>query len=84
MKLEKITINLGVKKLCETNGIYEQIEADLLQITHQLPFRIHSKVNNDRFKLKANQLNALKITLRKDKMFNFISKLFIFIINFHN
>ena len=73
--LEKITINTGVKKLLENSNAYAELENDLFQITLQKPKRIFTKQNNDRFRLKMNELNALKITLRNKKMHNFLNQL---------
>jgi len=70
--LEKITLSSGIKRLVESSNAYSELENDLLQITTQKPKRLFAKKNNDRFHLKTNELNAIKITLRRNKMKNFL------------
>jgi large subunit ribosomal protein L5 len=74
--IKKIVVNAGIGKEYQTNtGIVEEMSAILSQITGQKPVIINSKLAISNFKLREGTPNGLKVTLRGDRMWDFLSKL---------
>lgn len=74
--IEKIVINAGIGKEYKDNtNVVDEMSDVLKQITGQKPVVVNSKVAISNFKLREGTPNGLKVTLRKDKMWDFLSKL---------
>lgn len=78
--IKKVTINVGVSKLLKTNGakVLENIMQYLYNITYQKALIIRAKKSCDGFGVKIGDITHLKITLRKQKMYDFLTKLILF------
>jgi len=80
-KITKVTINssFGKNVATKTSGEREKIQnlivGDLALITGQRPILIKSKKSIAGFKLREGLQIAAKITLRKDKMWDFLERL---------
>lgn len=74
-KLEKITIIFSLGSFLKKGGELETAVNMLTLITGQKPSLIKSRVSVANFKLRAGMISALKVTLRKDKMMWFLSRL---------
>ena len=75
-KLEKIVINIGLGDTRDNPKSLENAIADLTQITGQKPMITKAKKSIAAFKLREGANTGCKVTLRKDKMYDFAYKLF--------
>ncbi len=75
-KLEKIVINIGLGDTRDNPKSLENAVADLTQITGQKPMITKAKKSIAAFKLREGANTGCKVTLRKDKMYDFAYKLF--------
>jgi len=74
--VEKIVVNVGIGTELRTNSnAPEEVSEMIAQITGQKPIITMSKEAISNFKLRADQPNGVKVTLRKEKMWNFLNKL---------
>ena len=76
-KLDKIVINVGCGK--EANGNSKVIEAivrDITLISGQKPIITHAKKSIANFKLREGMPVGVKVTLRHDRMWEFLDRLF--------
>lgn len=74
-KLEKIVINMGVGEAKENQKVLESAVADMQLISGQKPVLTRAKKSVANFKIRENMPIGCKVTLRKDKMFEFADKL---------
>ena len=75
-KLEKIVINVGAGEAKENSKAIDAISGDLAKITGQKPVVCHAKKSVANFKLREGMPNGVKVTLRGDKMYEFMDRLF--------
>lgn len=78
-KVEKIVINVCVGKAASENNIklLDMAVEELTLISGQKPAITRSKKAISNFKLRANQPLGAKVTLRGDRMFQFMERLFM-------
>jgi large subunit ribosomal protein L5 len=74
-KLEKIVINMGVGEAKENSKVLESATADLELITGQKAILTRAKKSIANFKIRENMPIGCKVTLRKQKMYEFADKL---------
>ena len=74
-RLEKIVINIGVGDGAREDKYIEAAKAELAQITGQAPVVTKAKKSIAGFKLREGQPIGVKVTLRGEKMYNFMEKL---------
>ena len=74
-KLEKIVINMGVSEAKENVRALEAAAADLATITGQKPILTRAKKSIANFKIRENMPIGCKVTLRREKMYEFADKL---------
>ncbi len=74
-KLEKIVINMGVGRATQQPSLLEGAVADLAKISGQKPIITKSKKSIAAFKLRENQAIGCKVTLRGDRMWEFLDRL---------
>ena len=75
-KLEKIVINVGAGEAKENSKAIDAISRDLAAITGQKPVVCRAKKSVANFKLREGMPNGVKVTLRGDKMYEFMDRLF--------
>ena len=75
-KLDKIVINIGLGDTKENPKSLENAVNDLMQITGQRPMITKAKKSIAAFKLREGANVGCKVTLRSDKMYDFVYKLF--------
>ena len=75
-KLDKIVINIGLGDTKENPKALENAMNDLMQITGQKPVITKAKKSIAAFKLREGAEIGCKVTLRSDKMYDFVYKLF--------
>lgn len=74
-RLEKIVINMGVGEAAQDAKKMEGAVADLTAIAGQKPVVTRAKNSIAGFKLRENQVVGCKVTLRKDRMYEFLDRL---------
>ena len=75
-KLDKITINVGCGEAKENSKALDAVVADLTKITGQKPVITLAKKSVANFKLREGMPVGAKVTLRGDRMWEFMDRLF--------
>ena len=74
-QLKKIVLNMGLGIDGNDNKIIKSCEEDLSKITGQRPVITKFKKSISNFKTRKSTNAGLKVTLRKDKMYEFVDRL---------
>ena len=74
-KLVKVVLNMGLGVDGNDSKILKVCEEDLSKITGQKPVSTKFKKSISNFKTRKNSNSGLKVTLRKNKMYEFIDRL---------
>ena len=74
-KLDKIVVNMGVGEAVNNPKLIDQAIKELSQITGQQPIARAAKKSEAGFKLREGQKIGAKVTLRKEKMYEFLDRL---------
>lgn len=74
-KLEKIVINMGVGEASQDKKKIEGALSELAAITGQNPVKTVAKQSIAGFKLREGMVVGAKVTLRKERMFEFLDRL---------
>lgn len=74
-RLEKITVNIGVGEATQNSKLIDSALNDLRLITGQQPIVTKAKKSEAGFKLRAGVPIGVKVTLRNQKMYEFIDRL---------
>ena len=77
-KFEKIVINVGAGDAKENTKVIDAIMADLALISGQKPVPTYAKKSVANFMLREGMKIGVKVTLRGDKMYEFMDRLFNF------
>lgn len=75
-KLEKIVINVGAGEARDNSKVIDAIMTDLSAITGQKPMTCKAKKSVANFKLREGMNIGVKVTLRGEKMYEFLDRLF--------
>ena len=75
-RMEKIVINVGCSEARENAKILENVVGDLTKITGQKPVITKARKSIANFKLREDMPIGAKVTLRGDKMWEFLDRLF--------
>ena len=74
-KLEKIVINMGVGDATTNSKLLDAAVADLKKISGQQPVITRAKKSIAGFKVREGQAIGCKVTLRGERMYEFLDKL---------
>ncbi|MBY0324006.1 MAG: 50S ribosomal protein L5 [Reyranella sp.] len=74
-KLDKIVINMGVGEAVNDRKAVDSAAAELAAITGQKPVVTKSRTSIATFKLREGMAIGAKVTLRRDRMYEFIDRL---------
>lgn len=74
-KLEKIVINMGLGEAIQNIKILDSAAQELGQITGQKPVITKAKKSIAQFKLRTGMPIGCSVTLRKERMYEFFSRL---------
>jgi large subunit ribosomal protein L5 len=74
-RIEKVVLNMGLGLDGNDSKIHKSCEEDLAKITGQKPVTTKFKKSVANFKTRKGSNAGLKVTLRKDKMYEFIDRL---------
>ncbi|MCC8016835.1 MAG: 50S ribosomal protein L5 [Clostridiales bacterium] len=75
-KLDKIVLNVGCGEARENSKVVDAIINDLSVITGQRPIICRAKKSVANFKLREGMSIGVKVTLRGDKMYEFLDRFF--------
>ena len=75
-KLDKIVINVGCGEARDNPKVVDAIVSDVQQITGQKPVLCKAKKSVANFKLREGMPIGVKVTLRNERMYEFIDKFF--------
>lgn len=75
--LDKVVVSVGIGSLATRKGVkdFAELEKNLAAITGQKPVITKSKKAISNFKLRENMPVMLKVTLRREKAYEFLDKL---------
>ena len=74
-KLEKIIVNMGVGEATQNSKLIDAAMSDLTIITGQKPLLRKAKKSEAGFKLREGMPIGAKVTLRKERMYDFLDRL---------
>nr|WP_232623216.1 MULTISPECIES: 50S ribosomal protein L5 [Fusobacterium] len=74
-RLEKIIVNMGVGEATQNSKLMDAAMADLTIITGQKPLLRKAKKSEAGFKLREGMPIGAKVTLRKERMYDFLDRL---------
>ncbi len=77
-KLDKVVINVGAGDAKENSKVIDSIMGDLALISGQKPVATYAKKSVANFKLRQGMKIGVKVTLRGERMYEFVDRLFNF------
>ncbi|GAB6178892.1 50S ribosomal protein L5 [Desulfotomaculum defluvii] len=75
-KLEKVVINVGLGEAVQNSKAVDAAVGDLMAITGQRPITTKAKKSIAAFKLRAGMTIGTKVTMRGERMYEFVDRLF--------
>jgi large subunit ribosomal protein L5 len=75
-KLDKIVINVGCGEARDNAKVIDSVMADITAITGQKPVITKAKKSVANFKLRQGMSIGVKVTLRQDRMYEFLDRFF--------
>ena len=75
-KLDKIVINVGAGEAKDNAKAIDNIIADITAITGQKAVPTYAKISVANFKVRQGMKIGVKVTLRGDRMYEFVDRLF--------
>lgn len=74
-RLEKVVVNVGIGRIHSSGPMVEYIIKNLEAITGQRPVRTLARASIAGFKVREGAEVGLKVTLRGERMFDFVNRL---------
>ena len=74
-RMEKIVVSMGVGKAVQDKKFLELAKQDMILITGQMPVICKAKKSVSNFKVRAGDKTGLKVTLRRQRMYEFMDRL---------
>jgi large subunit ribosomal protein L5 len=74
-RLTKITLNMGVGEAAADRKIIEHAVSDMTAIAGQKPLVTKTRIAIAAFKVRENQPVGVKVTLRRERMYEFLERL---------
>ena len=74
--IEKVVVNIGVGDAIQNSKLLDEAVEELAAITGQQPVITKAKKSIANFKLREGMPIGCKVTLRRQKMYEFLDKLF--------
>ena len=75
-KLDKIVVNVACGEARDNSKIVDAMMNDIAQITGQKPIICKAKKSVANFKLREGQIVGVKVTLRGERMYEFLDRFF--------
>jgi large subunit ribosomal protein L5 len=74
-KLEKIVLNMGLGDATQNRAVIDAAANDLARITGQKPLVTRARQSNASFKTREGMAIGVKVTLRRERMYEFLDRL---------
>ncbi|MBI3380033.1 50S ribosomal protein L5 [Candidatus Gottesmanbacteria bacterium] len=74
-KLTKVVLNCSLGEALENKKVIEEVTSEFTQIAGQKPVITHAKHDISAFKLRRGDAIGIKVTLRGQRMYDFVEKL---------
>lgn len=74
-RIEKVVVNIGLGEAKENPKALEAATSDLMTITGQKPIQTKARKSIANFKLREGQIIGAKVTLRGERMWDFVDRL---------
>lgn len=74
--IDKVIVNVGAGEAISNSKVIDAIVNDITQITGQKPVICRAKKSVANFKLREGMPIGVKVTLRRENMYEFVDKLF--------
>jgi large subunit ribosomal protein L5 len=74
-RISKITLNMGVGEALLDRKVLERAVSDLKRISGQQPVICNARISVATFKLRAGYPIGCKVTLRRERMYEFLDRL---------
>lgn len=74
-RMDKIVVSMGIGKVIAEKQRMETATKELAQITGQRPVKCRARKSVSNFKLREGMDIGLKVTLRRDRMYEFMDRL---------
>lgn len=74
-RISKITLNMGVGEALLDRKVLEQAVSDLKRISGQQPVICNARISVATFKVRAGYPIGCKVTLRRERMYEFLDRL---------
>ena len=75
-KLDKVVINVGCSEAKDNSKVIDAVVSDIKKITGQQPIVCKAKKSVANFKLREGMPIGVKVTLRGERMYEFVDRLF--------
>ena len=75
-KVDKIVINVACGEARDNSKVVDAVISDLMQITGQRPIVCRAKKSVANFKVRDGQIVGFKVTLRGERMYEFLDRFF--------
>jgi len=79
-RLSKIVVNVGMGEMAQQKDLIESTRDELAVLTGQRPALTRSKKSISNFKIRDGAPVGYKVTLRKERMYEFLDRLINFVI----
>jgi large subunit ribosomal protein L5 len=74
-RVEKVVVSMGVGRATQDKKFLELARKDLMMITGQMPAACKAKKSVSNFKVRAGIETGLKVTIRGERMYEFMDRL---------
>lgn len=74
-RIQKVVVNIGLGEALDNPKAVDAAVSDLQQITGQKPILIKARKSIAAFKLREGRIIGVKVTLRGDRMWDFLDRL---------
>jgi large subunit ribosomal protein L5 len=74
-RISKVTLNMGVGEAVNDKKIVDRAMQDLMMISGQKPVATKARKSAATFKIRQGQLIGCKVTLRRQRMYEFLDRL---------
>lgn len=74
-RIQKVVVASGVGKFLKDSKMTETVERTLTRITGQKPVATQARLSISNFKVREGQVVGYKVTLRGNRMYDFLTKL---------
>jgi large subunit ribosomal protein L5 len=75
-RVEKVVVSIGVGEATQNKNLLDNAVEELTQITGQRAVKTAARKSISNFKVRAGQEIGAKVTLRGDRMYEFMDRLF--------